>query len=611
MTITFHCDCGKRLNAKDEYVGKRARCPQCGKTVTVPAVQSGESADLEADARPTRRRKASPTASPEEPTREKQQSPSGGKAKASARSRLPILLAGTVGVLVVGGAAFYVMKGGDETQPTKQPSPARVEDTTEESESSEAPAQKAKFFGSSGSSSAAPTATSTASADDSVAESSTGVPSTRPAKDEVTSSTGTDNVSATADNVSASVDNADWWRFRGSGGSGSSNQTGLPVTWNESENIVWRTSLPGYGSSSPIVVGDRIYLTGYSGYGTDAKAPGDQGNLQMHVVCVDLRSGDIQWDKTIQAKLPEQKYQSWMLKHGYASATPVSDGQTVYVFFGRTGVFAFDMNGQQLWSADVGSNTHGFGTGASPVLYQNLVIVNASIESGNLIALDKSTGKPVWQAQGIQESWNTPVFVQAEGGSQELVLMTRDKLLAFDPSTGEPLWNCAGSTPPRYICPSVIVHEGIVYALHGYHGPLAAVRPGGRGDVSASHQLWQITKKGSNVPSPVFHEGHIYWVKEDGGVTFCAEAKSGNVVYQERLNPSPGLIYASPLAADGKIYYVSRESGTFVLAAKPEFELLSHNVIATDDSVFNASPVVTESRLLLRSDKFLYCIGTK
>ncbi len=259
----------------------------------------------------------------------------------------------------------------------------------------------------------------------------------------------------------------------------------------------------------------------------------------------------------------------------------------------------------------MGSQTHGFGTGTSPILYENLVIVNASIESQSLVALDKKSGQQAWSAGGIKQSWNTPVLVEANGGNHELVLMTDSKLLAFNPADGKPLWNCVGSQPPRYICPSAVVHEGVIYALHGYHGPLAAVRPGGRGDVTSSHQLWAIPKKGSNVPSPVFHEGHIYWVKEDRGIVFCANAKSGEIVYQERLNPSPGLIYASPLAADGKIYYVSRENGAYVVDAQPSFKLIAHNTIEGDDSVFNGSPVVTGGRLLLRSDKALYCIGTK
>lgn len=186
---------------------------------------------------------------------------------------------------------------------------------------------------------------------------------------------------------------------------------------------------------------------------------------------------------------------------------------------------------------------------------------------------------------------------------------TKDTLRAFDPANGSELWRCAGSQPPRYICPSPIVHDGIVYATHGYHGPFSAVRPGGNGDVSESHRIWVRPKVSSNVSSPVFHDGYLFSVHADDGVVSCVDAANGEVVYRERLQPSSGRIYASPLAADGKIYLVSREKGAYVLSAGPEFNQLAHNVIENDASIFNASFVVSRGRLLLRSDKALYCIG--
>ena len=406
----------------------------------------------------------------------------------------------------------------------------------------------------------------------------------------------------------------DWPQFRGPRAAGSSSETGLPTTWSVTENMVWKTALPGFGASSPITIGDLILLTCYSGYGTDARNPGSQRNLKLHTVCIRRRDGEIAWGQTVAARLPEQDYKgSWMTKHGYASGTPVTDGDNVYAFFGASGVLAYDLKGRQLWHADVGSKTHGFGTGASPIVYEGLVIVNASIESGSLIALNKKNGRLVWHADGIRESWNTPVLVDVGRGRQELVLMTRDRVLAFDPANGQALWSCAGSQPPRYICPSIITDDGIVYALNGLNGPFLAMRAGGRGDVSRSHQLWSLPRNqggGSNVPSPVLYGGNLYWANENG-VVHSADAKTGRPFYRERLNPSSGLIYASPLAADGKIYYVSRENGTYVLAAKSQFELLAHNTIAGDDSVFNASPLVSQGCLLLRSDRFLYCIGTK
>ena len=161
--------------------------------------------------------------------------------------------------------------------------------------------------------------------------------------------------------------------------------------------------------------------------------------------------------------------------------------------------------------------------------------------------------------------------------------------MGFNPATGEKLWNCQGIDD--YICPSILVHDGILYAIGGRKAKALAIRPGGRGDVTATHKLWEL-KEGANVPSPVFHDGYLYWPHDTKGVVYCVEAATGKLVYEERLQPRPGKIYASPTAADGKLYLVSRDQGTYVLAAKPEFHLLSHNVIEGDDSIFNASPVI-------------------
>jgi len=358
-------------------------------------------------------------------------------------------------------------------------------------------------------------------------------------------------------------------------------------------------------------VGNRVFVTCYSGYGADPDSPGDQSDLRLHLVCADRGTGKISWDRGLEAKLPEQRLGKYMKLHGYASGTPASDGQVVVAFFGRTGVFAFDLDGQELWHTDVGGKTHGFGTGASPILYKNLVIVNASVESGSLVGLDKQNGREVWRAGEIMAAWNTPVLVQAGGGKQELVIDTKDRLRGFDPGTGRMLWHCLGPDRPRYICPSPVAGDGIVYALHGYFGPMVAVEAGGRGDVGSTRELWRSeARMGSNVPSPVLYDGHLYWTSEKGR-TFCVNAKTGQRMYTGQLQPRPDLVYASPVAADGKLYYVSRTTGTYVLAATPDLELLAHNTIATDSSVFNASPAVCGNRLLLRSDRFLYCIGAE
>ena len=394
---------------------------------------------------------------------------------------------------------------------------------------------------------------------------------------------------------------ADWPQFRGPTGLGIATDTGLPEKWSADSNIAWKTEMPGPGTSSPIVVGNKVFLTCYSGYAVDKKEPGDIKDLKRHLLCIDRSNGKILWTRDIAAAQPEAKYGTYLDLHGYASSTPVSDGKSVFVFFGKTGVFAFDLDGKQLWDVSVGKNTHGWGSATSPVLYKDTVIVNAGVESGALVALDKASGKEVWRAKGISESWSTPVLVQVSKGDTELVISASKQVLGLDPSSGKELWHA--DSFDWYVCPSVIAHEGVVYALQ--NDTFVALKAGGRGDVTDSHTVWKI-KTGSVVPSAVYHDGHLYFATS---TCYCVKASDGTIVYKERPNPDPKQIYASPVLADGKIYYVSREQGTFVVEAAPKFKLLAHNTLDPDTSVFNGSPAVSKSQLLLRSDRHLYCIG--
>jgi hypothetical protein len=398
---------------------------------------------------------------------------------------------------------------------------------------------------------------------------------------------------------------ADWPQFRGPGGAGVSDAVGLPTTWSDAENIVWKVELPGYGASSPITWGDRIFVSGYSGYGVKELEGAKKENLERRIACVNRKDGSILWNKSFPSKADDNEYSGFTALHGYASATPVTDGECVFAYFGKTGLVACDMDGGLLWQADCGDKTHGFGSGASPALFENLVIVNACVESKSLIAFDKKTGKQAWEVEGIDAAWNTPLVVEADG-KHELVLSMKNKLVAYDPATGDELWTCDGIKD--YVCPSVIHHNGIVYAIGGRGRVGLAVKTGGRGDVTETHRLYEL-KRGSNVSSPVLYDGHLYWAHESSGIVYCANAETGEVLYEKRLDPRPGRIYASPVCADGKLYYVSRDKGTFVLAAEPEYKLLAHNVLESDKSIFNASPVVSGNSLLLRSDQYLYCIG--
>ena len=411
------------------------------------------------------------------------------------------------------------------------------------------------------------------------------------------------SVAQTTSLLTVSKEANDWAAFRGPDGQGVSTAKALPVEWSESENIAWKIPMPGPGASSPIVFKDHIYITCYSGFFVPGEAEGSQKDLKRHLLCLDRKSGKTLWEKIVAAKLPEEER---IRDHGFAASTPAADKDHVYCFFGKTGVMAFDHEGKQVWSADVGSKTNGWGTSASPVLYKNMVFINASVESESLVALDRRTGKELWKAKGIREAWNTPVVVTNVAGQAELIIATQGSVQAFEPTSGEQLWTCATDIG-WYMVPSVIAHDGIVYCLGGRSGVAAlAVRTGGSGDVTKSHRLW-TSVKGSNVTSPVFHDGHLYWMNDNLGIAFCAKADSGEIVYEKRMDRS-GQVYASALLADGRVYYLTREGRTFVVAAKPEFEVLATNDL-NDGSVFNGSFAVDGTRLLVRSDKFLYAIG--
>jgi outer membrane protein assembly factor BamB len=392
-----------------------------------------------------------------------------------------------------------------------------------------------------------------------------------------------------------------WPRFRGPNGMGVSEAKGVPLEWDANTNIAWKTPLPGPGASSPITFGDTVYLTCYSGY-----LPGKSGSLEQlerHLIALRRDTGQIVWDRSIPAALPEEQS---IRDHGYAANTPAADAHRVYTFMGKSGVFAFDHQGKQIWQADIGSGFSGWGTAASPLLYKDMVLINASVESQSLVALDRETGREKWRAPGIREAWNTPIIVRASSGREELIVARHGDVLAFEPESGQPLWSCKTDIT-WYMVPTAVASEGVIYFLGGRSGTAAlAVRAGGSGDVTATHRLW-TSKTGSNVTSPIYLDGHVYWMSEKLGVAYCAKAESGQLIYEKRLERA-GQVYASPVMAEGRLYYLTRDGKMFVLAAKPEFQQLAVNDL-NDGSRFDGSPAVAGNRLLIRSEKFLYCIG--
>lgn len=406
--------------------------------------------------------------------------------------------------------------------------------------------------------------------------------------------------------LSPSLIAQEWTRFRNADGSGVTSTTNLPVRWSETENLLWKYDLSGYGSSTPILTAGKLLVTYSTGYG--AGLGDDQSQLTNHLLCLDQASGKLLWDESTPVVAEERPYQGFVQEHGYASATPVTDGAVVYAFFGVSGVFAFHLDGSKFWPEPVslGTQTHNFGSGASPIVFENLLIVNAGVESNALYGLDKITGKEMWKVEGIHMSWSTPLIVPVDGQTPELVLNMKDQMVAYDPRSGERLWHCDGI--PDYICPSVIAHEGIVYGIGGRKSKCLAVRAGGRGDVTESHRLW-MSDVGSNVPSPVYVNGNLHWV-DHRGIGYVVDARTGETVKEFRVTGA-GKTYASTTAADGKLYMTSRDGGAFVFEATPEMPQLANNKFASDSTVFNASPVIDEQRIYLRSDQAVYCVGIR
>jgi len=398
----------------------------------------------------------------------------------------------------------------------------------------------------------------------------------------------------------------DWARFRGPNGSAVGDSSDIPTTWDDRTNLAWKTPLPGPGSSSPIVVGDRVFVTCFTGTGSG----GSVQQLQRHLICISLADGKILWNKAVAAVQPEDRYGGQLTQHGYATSTPTSDGERVYVFYGKTGVLAYDFSGNELWQTSVGtgSGRMGWGSAASPILHKNLVLVNAAAESKTVFALDKFTGKVVWksEAPNIYGSWSTPVLVDAPDGRTEMVLSAPYEVWGFNPDTGDFLWYADG-VADETICGSLIAKDGVVYALGGRAGSAVAIRAGGKDDAK-ENVLWKGNVS-AYVPSPVLAGDRLFSANDAGLV--CLSATDGKRIFQQRL-PAGGRngIYASPVVVQDKLLITTRRDGVIVVSTRGEGEVLAQNRL-DDDSDFNASPAVADGKLLLRSNRALYCVSAK
>ena len=437
---------------------------------------------------------------------------------------------------------------------------------------------------------------------------------------------------------------SDWPQFRGPNGNGiSSDGAATPVKWSANQSLKWKIVLPGPGSSSPIVVGNKIFVTCWSGYGVDRRAVGEQKNLQRHLICIDRQIGKSVWDKSVPAVLPEDPYNGMFTEHGYATHTPVSDGQRVYVFFGKSGALAFDLDGKQLWQTRLGtgSGDMGWGTSSSPILWKNLVIVPAFAESESLVGLDRETGTKVWTADGsgFAGTWGTPILVPVDSNRTDIVVGVPNEIWGFNPETGKLRWFCE-AVRTRSFCSSVATDGKLIFALGDRESGSVAVKVGGDKEITATHTAWTSQDK-SRIGSPLIVDGRLYLVNDK--VLTCLDPQTGKRIFRGRLSNAGepirdeeesrprfgaggpggrgpggfgggrggggGQDYSSPVAADGKLYYVMRNGDTHVAKLGDQFELLATNHLGDDGEVFNASPAISNGEIFLRSSSHLYCVS--
>jgi outer membrane protein assembly factor BamB len=417
-----------------------------------------------------------------------------------------------------------------------------------------------------------------------------------------------------------------WPQFRGPGARGVTENTGLPDTWSATDNVVWKTDIPGRGWSSPIVWRDRVIVTTVVSSDTEEEprkglylggnrpAP-PAGVHQWKVVCLDLTTGQILWERQVHEGQPATPRH---LKNSYASETPVTDGKRVYCLFGNVGVFCLDFDGNEVWRYEIAPHAmrDGWGTAASPALHENrLYIVNDNQEDSYLVALDAESGAKVWQVPRDEKSnWSTPLVWQNELRT-EIVTLGSGLVRSYD-LDGQLLWWLKGMSGITIATP--YADSGLLYFSSGFVAdrlrPVYAVRPGASGDISLEDDqtanewtVWCQKKAGPYNPSTLVYQGKLY-VLYDNGTMACFDARDGSPVYDRQRIGSGGAFTASPWAYDGKIFCLNEEGETFVLKAGSQVELLRSNALDQDDMCL-ATPAIAGQRLLIRTAARVYCVG--
>jgi outer membrane protein assembly factor BamB len=397
----------------------------------------------------------------------------------------------------------------------------------------------------------------------------------------------------------------DWPRFRGPTGQGNSSETSLPLKWSNIDNVAWKTEIPGEGWSSPVLHGDRVFVTSTT-----------QSGASCHVICVDRRTGAILWN----TKVFEQETKKTRKENSYATPTPTTDGQRVYAVFGGGSIVAVDYEGQIEWTNHEVKFYGHHGLAASPILYEDLVIMayDGSSDGDNnkvgwkipwkeavLLAVDKTSGEVRWRGQrGLSRLGHVTPNVLRHNGTDQIISGAGDAVQGFDPATGERIWSIYSKG--EGVTPSIVVGDDLVFSCSGFEAPtIRVIRAGGKGDITKTHMAWEQTKGVPSLASMLYVKPYIYSVTDQGIVT-CFQAASGEIQWQERIG---GKHSSSPIYADGKIYFLTEAEGeSVVIEAGPKLKILARNRL---DEKCKASMAASQGNLFIRSESNLYCIGPR
>jgi outer membrane protein assembly factor BamB len=420
------------------------------------------------------------------------------------------------------------------------------------------------------------------------------------------------------------VSAGNWPQWRGPDGSGISSEKNLPEEWSDKKNIKWKTPIEGRAHSSPIVWGNRIFLTTAieGDVVPGAKAvkhmdgdkeyvhPDSVGANKKHtfkVIALDRATGKQVWNVTAWEGTP---FDDRHRKSSYAASTPTTDGKYVFAYFGTEGIYAYDFNGKLAWKSQLGKiSAAGMGVSTSPILFQNLVIVQCDEENGTasfIVALDKKNGKEVWRTpRKVQISWSTPLLIKTSK-RMELIASGTEAIVSYDPATGKELWRHKGLESNAV--PSPVAGNDLVFLVSGYPTKIAmAIRLGLDGDLTGTANVpWKYSKGTAYVPSPIVYGDYLY-LTTDRGILTCLDTKTGEVKYEGGRTPIPATFTASPVAFEGKILMTSEDGDTFVIKAGPKHEILATNSVG--EPVY-ASPAIADGKIFIRGEKNLYCIGS-